>query len=29
MNVTVADHAGRSYRSPAQFFRVSVILNAY
>jgi len=30
MNVTVADPAGRSYRSPAQFFsRLNLILNAY
>jgi len=30
MNVTVADHAGRSYRSPVQFFsRLHLILNAY
>jgi len=29
MNVTVADPAGRSYRSPVQFFRLNLILNAY
>jgi len=29
MNVTVADPAGRSYRSPVQFFsRLNLILNA-
>ena len=30
MNVTVADPAGRSYRSPVQFLsRLNLILNAY
>jgi len=30
MNVTAADHAGCSYRSPGQFYsRLNLILNAY